>query len=224
MMKFLLILCVMSTAFCQNVTTLDHPLIQHKLTLMRKKSTSVCEFQKLISEVGMALCYEMTRDLPQTTTQIETPLQVMRAPTIDGKKLCLISIMRAGNGFLDGMRSFIPSARVGFVGLQRDHDTLQPIKYYFKLPKDIEKRDVIVMDPMLATAGTAIAAIDMIKEQGPRSIKFGALVAAPEGLSRFAKAHPDVPVYVCAIDERLNEIGYILPGLGDAGDRIYGTK
>ncbi|MCP5509032.1 MAG: uracil phosphoribosyltransferase [Chlamydiales bacterium] len=224
MLKIFAAVCVLSLGFCKDITILDHPLIQHKLTLMRKKTTSVNEFQQLIKEVGMALCYEMTHDLPRTLAEIETPLQKMQAPTVDGKKLCLVSIMRAGNGFLEGMRGFIPSARVGFIGLFRDHETLQPIKYYFKLPKDIQNRDVIVTDPMLATAGTAIAAIDMIKELGPRSIKFGALVAAPEGVKRFTAAHPDVPLFVCAIDEKLNDIGYILPGLGDAGDRIFGTK
>lgn len=219
-----LFVALMSTGYSAEVIELKHPLVQHKLTLMRKPDTSVNEFQRLLKEIGNALAYEVTADLPAGSCEIETPLQKMEAPTIEGKKLCLVSIMRAGNGLLEGMRDFIPSARVGHVGLYRDPETKQPVKYYFRMPKNMEERDVIVLDPMLATAGTAIAAVNMIKEHKPRSIKFAALVSAPEGIKRFHSVHPDVALYTVVVDDRLNENAYILPGLGDAGDRIYGTK
>jgi len=203
---------------------IDHPLVQHKLTIMRKKETSTAKFRALAQEVGMLLAYEVTRDMPLSTIRIETPLQAMDAPTIDGKKTVLISILRAGNGFLDGMLQILPSARVGHVGLYRDPETLKAVEYYFKVPSDMSDRDAIVLDPMLATGNSAAAAVARIKECNPRSTKFVCLLAAPEGVETFRKAHPDVPVFTAALDERLNEKGYILPGLGDAGDRLFGTK
>jgi uracil phosphoribosyltransferase len=207
-----------------SLVVVDHPLVQHKLTLMRMKQTPVAEFRRLVREVALLIGYEITRDLPLTTTEIETPLQPMRAPLLAGKKVCLISILRAGNGLLDGMLDLMPSARVGHIGLYRDPATLRPVEYYYKVPTDIAERPVIIVDPMLATANSAAAAVDRIKRDGVADIKFACLLAAPEGIERMAAAHPDVTVYTAAVDERLNDHGYILPGLGDAGDRIYGTR
>ncbi|PRD43310.1 uracil phosphoribosyltransferase [Phyllobacterium phragmitis] len=206
------------------VTVVGHPLVQHKLTIMRKKETSTASFRRLLREISLLLCYEVTRDLELTTTRIETPMTTMDAPTLEGKKLVFASILRAGNGLLEGMLDLVPAARVAHIGLYRDHDTLQPIEYYFKAPDDIVNRLIIVVDPMLATANSAIAAIDKLKERGATNIRFLCLLAAPEGIERFTKAHPDVPVFTAAIDSHLNEKGYIIPGLGDAGDRMYGTK
>lgn len=206
------------------VQIIDHPLVQHKLTLMRRKECSTSSFRTLLKEISMLLGYEVTRDMPTTMRAIETPLAPMESPVLDGKKIVLIAIMRAGEGILDGMLRILPSARVGHVGLYRDHETLQAVEYYFRVPEHMNDRDVIVMDPMLATGNSAIAAVSRIKATGPRSIKFVCLLAAPEGIATFHEAHPDVPVYTAAVDERLNEKGYILPGLGDAGDRIFGTK
>jgi uracil phosphoribosyltransferase len=202
----------------------DHPLVQHKLTLMRMRETPVAEFRRLVREVALLIGYEITRDLPLTATEIETPLMPMRAPLLAGKKVCLISILRAGNGLLDGMLDLIPSARVGHIGLYRDPKTLQPVEYYYKVPQDIAERPVIIVDPMLATANSAVAAVTRVKRDGVADIKLACLLAAPEGIRRMAEAHPDVPVFTAAIDEGLNDHGYILPGLGDAGDRIYGTR
>ena len=206
------------------VHVIDHPVIQHKLTLMRKKETSTSQFRALVQEVSMLLAYELTRDFPLVTEQIETPLAPMEAPVLEGKKIVIISVLRAGNGILDGMLQTLPSARVGHVGLYRDHDTLEAVEYYFKVPPQMEDRDAIVVDPMLATGNSAVAAVSRIKKTGPKSIKFVCLLAAPEGIRAFHGAHPDVPIYTPAVDERLNDKGYILPGLGDAGDRLYGTK
>ncbi len=202
----------------------QHPLIEHKLTLMRSKETAVAEFRRLANEVAMLLAYEVTRDLPLDDVEIETPLQPMRARKLSGKKLCLVSILRAGNGLLDGMLDLMPSARVGHIGLYRDPATLTPVEYYYKVPSDIAARRVIVVDPMLATANSAVAAVDRIKASGARDIRFVCLLAAPEGVERFTTAHPDVPIYTAALDQHLNDHGYIVPGLGDAGDRIYGTR
>ncbi len=207
-----------------NLVVVDHPLVQHKLTLMRMQQTPVAEFRRLVREVALLIGYEITRDLKLTTTDIQTPLLPMRAPLLKGKKVCLISILRAGNGLLDGMLDLMPSARVGHIGLYRDPTTLQPVEYYYKVPVDIADRPVIVVDPMLATANSAVAAVDRIKRDGVKDIKFACLLAAPEGIARIAAAHPDVPVFTAAVDEGLNDHGYILPGLGDAGDRIYGTR
>lgn len=206
------------------VTVVSHPLIQHKLTVMRKKETSTAKFRSLLNEIGVYLAYEVTKDLPVTTVEIETPMTQMMAPTIDGKKLCFISILRAGNGLVDGMLQAVPSARVGHVGMYRDHDTLEAVEYYFKVPKNLSDRDVIVADPMLATGNSAIAALDKVAAEKPRSIRFVCLLAAPEGVSALQAAHPTIPIITTAIDHHLNEVGYIVPGLGDAGDRIYGTK
>jgi uracil phosphoribosyltransferase len=211
-------------AMAPKVTVIDHPLVQHKLTLLRKKDTSTSSFRTLLSEVSMLLGYEVTRDLPLVYEQIETPLASMRAPVLEGKKVVLVSILRAGNGLLDGMLRILPSARVGHIGLYRDPHTLGAIEYYFRIPKDLEDRDVIAVDPMMATGHSAVAAVDRIKQATPRSIKFVCLVAAPEGLAHFHQIHPDVPVFTAAIDEHLDEHGYIHPGLGDAGDRLFGTK
>ena len=208
----------------ENVTVVDHPLVQHKLALMRRKETRTAEFRQLLRETALLLGYEVTRDLPLTTTEIETPLTKMTAPQLKGKKMVLISILRAGNGLLEGMLDLIPSARVGHVGLYRNPETLVAVEYYFKVPRDLSDRLVIAVDPMLATSNSAIAAIDRIKEEGATDIKFVCLLAAPEGIQAFGEAHPDVHVYTAAIDERLNDHGYIVPGLGDAGDRLYGTK
>jgi uracil phosphoribosyltransferase len=206
------------------VTVVDHPLVQHKLTLMRDKKRSTKGFRQLLNEIGMLLCYEVTRDLPLEEVEIETPLTTMRAPQIAGKKLVLAPILRAGVGFLDGMLSLVPSARVAHVGLYRDPESLQAIEYYFKAPSDLADRTILVLDPMLATANSAVAAVDRLKERGARDLRFVCLLAAPEGLEKFRGAHPDVPVWTAAIDERLNDHGYIVPGLGDAGDRMYGTR
>ena len=207
-----------------NLTIVDHPLVQHKLSLMRAKDTSTAVFRQLLREISLLIAYEVTRDLPLTERSIDTPLTQMDAPVLEGKKLALISILRAGNGLLDGVLELIPSARVGFVGLYRDHDTLQPVQYYFKVPADLDKRRVIVVDPMLATGNSSVKAIDLLKESGAKDIRFLCLLAAPEGVARMAEAHPDVGIVTAALDEKLNELGYILPGLGDAGDRMYGTK
>ncbi len=208
----------------KQVTVIDHPLIQHKLSLMRKKTTSTAGFRRLLSEISLLMGYEVTRDMPLTLEEIETPLAVMNAPILDGKKVVLISILRAGSGLLDGILPLIPSARVGHVGLYRDPETLKAVEYYFKVPEGMEDRDAIVVDPMLATGHSAISAISRIKESNPRSLKFLCLLAAPEGIEAFHEAHPDVPLFTAAIDERLDDHGYIVPGLGDAGDRLYGTK
>jgi len=207
-----------------NVTVLDHPLIQHKVTLLRRIETSTAEFRQLLSEIALLLAFEATRDLPLKTTSIKTPLEVMESPVLDGMKLCLVSILRAGNGLLEGMLDLMPSARVGHIGMYRDHETLEAVEYYLKLPHSIGNRQVIVVDPMLATGNSATAAVSRLKEAGARKMKFVSLVAAPEGIETFSAAHPDVPILTAAIDRQLNEIGYILPGLGDAGDRLYGTK
>jgi len=207
-----------------NVTVITHPLVQHKLTIMRMEETPSAEFRNLLREISMLLAYEVTRDLPLTMVDIKTPIQATKAPVIDGKKITIVSILRAGNGILDGMLELIPSARVGHIGLYRDPETLTPVEYYFKMPPDIAQRDVIVVDPMLATGNSAAAAISKIKTLKPLSIKFVCLLAAPEGIELFQEEHPDVPIFTAAIDEKLNEHGYIVPGLGDAGDRIYGTK
>ena len=207
-----------------NVTVADHPLIQHKLTLLRRKETSTVEFRQLLGEISLLLAFEATRDLALKRVRIETPLEAMDAPALDGKKLCLVSILRAGNGLLEGMLDLIPAARVGHIGMYRDHDTLEAVEYYLKLPHSIGQRRVIVVDPMLATGNSAAAAVTRLKEAGAKKIKFVALVAAPEGIQAFSAAHPDVPILTAAIDRELSDIGYILPGLGDAGDRLYGTK
>lgn len=208
----------------KNVTVVDHPLVQHKLTIMRDKSTSTAGFRRLLKEISLLLCYEVTRDLPLTTQQIETPLAEMEAPVLAGKKLVFASILRAGNGLLEGMLDLVPSARVAHIGIYRNHETLEPVEYYFKAPEDIADRLIIVVDPMLATANSSIAAVQRLKDRGATHIRFLCLLAAPEGIAKFTAAHPDVPVFTAAIDRHLNEKGYIVPGLGDAGDRMYGTK
>ncbi|MBA4490182.1 uracil phosphoribosyltransferase [Paracoccus sp. S1E-3] len=207
-----------------HLTIVDHPLVQHKLTLMRDKSTSTAGFRQLLREISLLLAYEITRELPVTTQRIETPLQAMDAPVLEGKKLALVSILRAGNGLMDGILELIPSARVGFVGLYRDPETLQPVQYYSKLPKELDARMTIVVDPMLATGNSSAAAIDLIKAAGATNIRFLCLLASPEGVARMAEAHPDVPIVTASLDERLDDHGYIVPGLGDAGDRMFGTK
>jgi uracil phosphoribosyltransferase len=207
-----------------SVTVVDHPLVKHKLTIMRDKETSTASFRRLLKEISLLLCYEVTRNLELTTKRIETPLQPMDAPILEGKKLVFASVLRSGNGLLEGMMELVPAARVAHIGLYRDHDTLEAVEYYFKAPEDIHDRLVIVVDPMLATANSAIAAIDKLKARGANNLRFVCLLAAPEGIERFTKAHPDVPVFTAAIDSHLNEKGYIVPGLGDAGDRMYGTK
>ena len=206
------------------VTVIDHPLVQHKLTIMRNKETSTASFRRLLSEIAHLLCYEVTRDLALTTKRIETPLQAMDAPVLEGKKLVFASVLRAGNGLLEGMLDLVPAARVAHVGLYRDHDTLEAVEYYFKAPSALEDRVVIVVDPMCATANSAIMAVEKLRERRARDMRFVCLLAAPEGLRNFAEAHPDVPVFTAAVDSHLNEKGYIVPGLGDAGDRMYGTK
>lgn len=207
-----------------HLTVVDHPLVQHKLTIMRDKGTPTAVFRQLLREISQLLAYEVTRGLPMTTKEIETPMQTMSAPTLDGKKLALISILRAGNGLLDGVLELIPSARVGFVGLYRDEETLKPVQYYFKVPEALDDRLVIAVDPMLATGNSSVAAIDLLKKAGATNIRFLCLLAAPEGVARMREAHPDVPIVTAALDEKLNEVGYIVPGLGDAGDRMFGTK
>ncbi|MDF1873141.1 uracil phosphoribosyltransferase [Vannielia sp.] len=207
-----------------HLTVVNHPLVQHKLTLMRDKGSPTAVFRQLLREISQLLAYEVTRDLPMTTKRIDTPLTEMDAPTLDGKKLALISILRAGNGLLDGVLELIPSARVGFVGLYRDEETLQPVEYYFKVPEALEDRLVIAVDPMLATGNSSAAAIDRLKQAGATNIRFLCLLASPEGIARMKEAHPDVPIVTAAVDERLTEQGYIMPGLGDAGDRMFGTK
>lgn len=208
----------------KTITVVSHPLVQHKLTLMRKENTPSAEFRRLLREISMLLAYEVTRDLELTTVKITTPIQTMNAPTVKNTDITLVSILRAGNGLLDGMLELIPFARVGHIGLYRDPQTLAPVEYYFKMPPEISKQDVILVDPMLATGNSAVAAIDQIKDKQPRSIKFVSLLAAPEGVELVRQEHPDVIMYTAAIDTCLNEHGYIIPGLGDAGDRIYGTK
>jgi len=207
-----------------HLTIVEHPLVQHKLTLMREKDTSTAVFRQLLREISQLLAYEVTHHLPMRAKRIETPLMAMDAPVLDGRKLALISILRAGNGLLDGMLELIPSARVGFVGLYRDEETLQPVQYYFKVPDHLGERLVIVVDPMLATGNSSSAAVDLLKAAGARDIRFLCLLAAPEGVAKMKENHPDVPIVTAALDERLNEVGYILPGLGDAGDRMFGTK
>ncbi len=206
------------------VTVINHPLVQHKLTIMRRKETSTASFRRLLREISTLLCYEVTRDLELTYETIETPIETMEAPVLEGKKLVFASILRAGNGLLEGMLDLVPSARVSHIGVYRDHETLLPVEYYFKAPEDISARLVIVVDPMLATGNSSIAAIDKLKERGARNIRFLCLLAAPEGIENFCKAHPDVPVFTASVDRLLNDKGYIVPGLGDAGDRMYGTK
>ncbi len=207
-----------------NLTVVDHPLIQHKLTLMREKGTSSAVFRQLLREISTLLAYEVLRDVPLTTHTIETPIQQMDAPVIAGKKLAFISILRAGNGLVDGMLDLVPMARVGHIGIYRDHETLEPVEYYLKVPNELGERQVIAVDPMLATANSATAAIERLKEVGAKDIKFVCLLAAPEGIKALSEAHPDVPIFTASVDSHLNEKGYIVPGLGDAGDRIYGTK
>lgn len=207
-----------------NLFIMDHPLIQHKLTIMRDVNTSTKGFRELVEEVATLMCYEATRDLPLMEVDTETPLMVTKTKVIAGRKLAFVPILRAGLGMVDGMLNLVPSARVGHIGLYRDHETLKPVEYYNKLPNDIEERDVVVLDPMLATGGSAVDAIDIVKRSNPKSIKFLCIIAAPEGIKALREAHPDVHVYCAAVDEKLNELGYILPGLGDAGDRIFGTK
>jgi uracil phosphoribosyltransferase len=207
-----------------NVHLIDHPLVQHKLTLMRRKNASTNTFRRLVNELSALIVYEVTRDMPMQSVEIETPLETMTSKVIDGKKLVFVSILRAGNGILEGMLSVIPGARVGHVGLYRDPKTLVAIEYYFKMPKDMQERDVIIVDPMLATGNSAIAAVERVKELNPKSIKFVCLLTCPEGIAALQKSHPDVPIYTAAIDRQLNDHGYILPGLGDAGDRIFGTQ
>jgi len=204
-------------------TVIDHPLVQHKLTLMRRKDTSTSQFRTLLREIALLLAYEVTRDLPLVYEEIETPLTSMRAPVLEGKKIVVISIMRAGNGLLDGILDILPAARVGHVGLYRDPKTLVAVEYYFKVPPNMEDRDVLLVDPMLATGHSAVAATERVKQANPKSIKFLCLLAAPEGVDHFNEHHPDVPIYTASIDEKLNEKGYIIPGLGDAGDRMFGT-
>ncbi|MCE8512854.1 uracil phosphoribosyltransferase [Ruegeria pomeroyi] len=208
----------------EHLTVVDHPLVQHKLTLMRDKGTSTASFRQLLREITQLLAYEVTREMPLTTRTIETPLEEMEAPILAGKKLALVSILRAGNGMLDGVLELVPSARVGFVGLYRDEETLQPVQYYFKVPEGLQDRLVIAVDPMLATGNSSAAAIDLLKQAGATDIRFLCLLAAPEGVARMKEAHPDVPIVTASLDRALNSKGYIMPGLGDAGDRMFGTK
>ncbi|HVY16461.1 MAG TPA: uracil phosphoribosyltransferase [Rhodopila sp.] len=207
-----------------NVTILDHPLLRHKLTLLRDKETTTTKFRQVAREISMLMAYEVTRDLPLEWIDIETPLEPMRSEYLTGKKLCLVSILRAGNGILEGMLDLVPSARVGHIGLYRDHATLRPVEYYLKLPTDVAERLCILVDPMLATGNSAVAAATRLKEAGVKQMKFVCLLAAPEGVATFTQAHPDVPVYTGALDRQLDGNGYIRPGLGDAGDRFYGTR
>ena len=207
-----------------NVHLIDHPLVQHKLTLMRRKEASTNSFRRMLGELSTLMAYELTRDFPLQDIEIETPMEKMTGKVIDGKKLALVSILRAGNGFLDGMLNVVPGARIGHIGLYRDPETLQPVEYYFKMPSEMQERDVLVVDPMLATGNSAAAAVTRLKQLNPKSIKFMCLLAAPEGVATLQKAHPDVDIYTAAVDRQLDAHGYILPGLGDAGDRIFGTK
>tara|TARA_R110002096_G_scaffold97378_5_gene217156 strand:- start:3796 stop:4428 length:633 start_codon:yes stop_codon:yes gene_type:complete len=207
-----------------HLTIVSHPLVQHKLSLMRDKNTSTASFRRLLREISLLLAYEITRNLDMTTMRIETPIEPMDAPILEGKKLALISILRAGNGLLDGILELVPAARVGFVGLYRDPETLKPVQYYCKVPDALESRMTIVVDPMLATGNSSVAAIDLLKAAGATNIRFLCLLAAPEGVARMKEAHPDVPVVTAALDSHLNDHGYIVPGLGDAGDRMFGTK
>ncbi|MBK5207731.1 MAG: uracil phosphoribosyltransferase [Polaromonas sp.] len=207
-----------------NVHLIDHPLVQHKLTLMRRKDASTSTFRTLLNELSSLMAYEVTRDMPLQDVEVETPLETMTGKMIDGKKLVFVSILRAGNGILEGMLNVVPGARVGHVGLYRDPETLKAVEYYFKMPQDMEERDVVIVDPMLATGNSAIAAVNRLKKLKPKSIKFVCLLTCPEGIAALQKAHPDVAIYTAAIDRQLNEHGYIVPGLGDAGDRIFGTK
>jgi len=207
-----------------NVHLVDHPLVQHKLTLMRRKSASTNSFRRLLNEISALMAYEVLRDLPMHEVEIETPLEKTIGRVVDGKKLVFVSILRAGTGILDGMLAVVPGARVGHIGLYRDPKTLVAVEYYFKMPGDLQERDVVVVDPMLATGHSAVAAVDRVKECGPKSIKFVCLLSCPEGLAAMHDAHPDVPIYAAAVDRQLDGHGYILPGLGDAGDRIFGTK
>ncbi|MEZ5675053.1 uracil phosphoribosyltransferase [Thalassovita litoralis] len=208
----------------EHLTIVTHPLVQHKLSIMRDKNTSTASFRRLLHEISQLLAYEITRELDMTTKTIETPMETMDAPILEGKKLALISILRAGNGLLDGVLELIPAARVGFVGLYRDEETLEPVQYYFKVPENLEDRLVIAVDPMLATGNSSAAAIDLLKQAGAKNIRFMCLLAAPEGVARMKEAHPDVPIVTASLDRCLNDKGYILPGLGDAGDRMFGTK
>lgn len=214
----------MATNTNNNVHVIDHPLVQHKLSLMRNKEASTNSFRRLLNELSMLMAYEITRDVAMSEVEVETPLEKTRTRVIDGKKLVFVSILRAGTGILDGMLSVVPGARVGHIGLYRDPKTLTAVEYYFKMPQNMENRDVIVVDPMLATGNSAIAAVERLKELNPKSIKFVCLLTCPEGVAALQKAHPDVPIYTAAIDRELNDHGYILPGLGDAGDRMFGTK
>ena len=208
----------------KNVHLIQHPLVQHKLTLMRQKDASTNSFRTLLHEISALMAYELTRDIALHAVEIDTPMEKMTGQLIDGKKLVFVSILRAGTGILDGMLSIVPAARVGHIGLDRDPETLRAVEYYFKMPSNTEERDVVLVDPMLATGNTAVAAIDRVKALKPRSIKFACLLACPEGIRTVHEAHPDVPIYTCAVDRELNDHGYILPGLGDAGDRIFGTR
>jgi uracil phosphoribosyltransferase len=208
----------------ESVNVISHPMIQHKLTIMRDKDTSIAGFRQLLREIAHLMCYEVTRDLELEMIDIETPLAKIKSPTIKGKKLVFASILRAGNGLLDGMLDLVPAARVAHIGIYRDHQTLQPVEYYFKAPGELENRLIIVVDPMLATANSSIAAVEKLKKRGANNLRFLCLLAAPEGIEKFTKAHPDVPIFTAAIDSHLNDKGYIVPGLGDAGDRMYGTK
>ena len=214
----------MEAKFNEKVHIMNHPLVAHKLTIMRDENTSVKDFRELVSEIGMLITYEATRDLPMEEVEIETPITMAKTKVLAGRKLALVPILRAGMGMLDGMLTLLPAAKVGFIGLYRDEETLQPVEYFCKLPQDIAERDVLVLDPMLATGGSAIDAITQIKKHGAKRIKFIGLIAAPEGIKALHEAHPDVDIYLGAQDDHLNENGYIVPGLGDAGDRIYGTK
>lgn len=215
---------VTSAAAHPNLTVLTHPLIQHKLSILRDKRTSKKTFRAVVAEISMLMAYEVTKDLPLVPVQIETPLETTTAYEVSGKKLTLVPVLRAGLGMVEGVLQLMPSVRVGHIGLYRDHDTLQPVAYYFKIPPEPEARDFIVLDPMLATGGSAVAAVNSLKEQGAVRVRFVCLVAAPEGVERMRQAHPDVHVFAAALDRQLNEHGYILPGLGDAGDRIFGTR
>ncbi|MBJ7382988.1 MAG: uracil phosphoribosyltransferase [Mycolicibacterium sp.] len=206
------------------VHLVDHPLVQHKLTLMRRKDASTKSFRQLLHEVSMLMAYEVLRDIPMHDVEVETPLEVTRGKAIDGKKLVFVSILRAGSGILDGMLAVVPGARVGHIGLYRDPKTLIAVEYYFKLPTDLDERNVVVVDPMLATGHSAVAAVERLKESGPKSIKFVCLLACPEGIAALHAEHPDVPIYTAAVDRELDEHGYIVPGMGDAGDRMFGTK